>query len=202
MLRRRYIEECYSKITTRNPEAASHYERKSKERMLRDYFSFYQFGRREPLPDEDVWNIYASKQRAFYLRMNIALTRYTEEQCPCYICARVTEKSVVGDWYAVHLLHPDLSGCYENFNTRVVCHVCCLMLGFDNPNTYALSLGRTRNNSLAIEERIETLERAIMLYFHSYAPHSHRCNMKKIRTLVPFPSCSSNISPTSSSSEL
>jgi hypothetical protein len=183
MLRRQYVQECYLAITSSNPDAVVFYRRKSKEQMLRDYFSFYGFGRRETLFDQKAWDIFACRQRTLYLRMNLVLQRYAEDECPCYICARVTQKTVLGDWYITHLLHPDFFNCYEEFNVRIICYDCRVNVGHETPNVYATSLGLNENNSLAIEEAVESLERGIMLYFHSYAPHPPRFRYGKIAPL-------------------
>ena len=140
--------------------------------------------RRETLDHNTIWNIYAQKQKDYYLRHFEVQSPNNEEITRCYICANLVGKDKhswfppgkfdhltpqhgIHHWNISHIISNSDSECGENFNLRICCRECNVRTGTSTPLHCAPRL--RKEQSLAIIEGVETMEKAFNAYFQYYS---------------------------------
>ena len=150
--------------------------------VLEVYYELYRFGFSTRVSSEELWRVYASKQRKRYLKLSSRPDfSYSKNFTPCYVCSSPVEKDthykqegglfpssfpIPYNWCG-KLLVPH-SYCHEIFNIRIMCRRCSPDIFSVSLYECALTLGYDETNSLAALEKIDSLESSVIIYFSSY----------------------------------
>lgn len=128
---------------------------------------------RLPVNDDNVWFLYAKKQRRYYVTTRSTMERKVrgENTTGCYGCGACLsfypkEGEEEKEWYST----PLLDGCKDIMNYRICCRKC--HEGAKQWQSMALYVRfecYSKQTSLAVREDVNRYVKMLQCYYHKYA---------------------------------